>query len=92
LKELLYDNGFLAVHYADELKEWSDADHYDHNVKNIQLPYSMPVVLRPDQLPDKKREVAKKSVEMNAKKKRRKSNFRNQFCFYFFFLLIIITY
>lgn len=69
LKELLYDHGFLAVHYTDVLKQWSDPEYYDRNVKRIQLPYSMAVVLTPDQQRDKRKEMAKKLVEMNAKKR-----------------------
>lgn len=66
---MLYEHGFLAVHYTDALKQWSDADYYDQNVKRIQLPYSMAVVLTPDQQRDKRREMAKKLVEMNARKR-----------------------
>lgn len=51
------------------LKKWSDADYYDRNVKRIQLPYSMAIVLTPDQQRDKRREMAKKLVEMNARKR-----------------------
>lgn len=51
------------------MKQWSDAEYYDHNVKRIQLPYSMAVVLTPDQQRDKRREMAKKLVEMNARKR-----------------------
>ncbi|VVC37384.1 Actin family [Cinara cedri] len=68
-EELLYEHGFLAVHYTDALKQWSDGEYYDHNVKRIQLPYSMAVVLTPDQQRDKRREMAKKLVEMNARKR-----------------------
>lgn len=68
-KELIYEHGFLAVHYTDALKQWSDPEYYDHNVKRIQLPYSMAVVLTPDQQRDKRREMAKKLVEMNARKR-----------------------
>ncbi|XP_050439338.1 actin-related protein 5 [Adelges cooleyi] len=68
-EELLYEHGFLANHYMDTLKMWSDADYYDLNVKRIQLPYSTAVVLTPDQQRDKRREMAKKLVEMNARKR-----------------------
>lgn len=68
-EELLYEHGFLAVHYTDVLKKWSDAEYYDRNVKRIQLPYSMAVILTPDQQRDKRREMAKKLVEMNARKR-----------------------
>lgn len=66
---MLYEHGFLAVTYTDVLKQWSDAEYYDDNVKRIQLPYSMAVVLTPDQQRDKRREMAKKLVEMNARKR-----------------------
>lgn len=59
----------MSFHYTDALKLWSDADYYDRNVKRIQLPYSMAVVLTPDQQRDKRREMAKKLVEMNARKR-----------------------
>lgn len=65
----MYEHGFLANHYMDTLKMWSDADYYDLNVKRIQLPYSTAVVLTPDQQRDKRREMAKKLVEMNARKR-----------------------
>lgn len=89
-KELLYQHGFLAVHYTDELKKWSDADYYDQNVKRIQLPYSMAVVLTPDQQRDKRREMAKKLVEMNAKKRDEKVIIG--FTFACIFLLTICIY
>lgn len=66
---MLYEHGFLAEHYTDILKLWSDPEYYDNNVKRIQLPYSMAVVLTPDQQRDKRREMAKKLVEMNARKR-----------------------
>lgn len=68
-EELLYEHGFLAVHYTDVLKQWSDVEYYERNVKRIQLPYPMAIVLTPDQQRDKRREMAKKLVEMNAKKR-----------------------
>lgn len=84
-KELIYEHGFLAVHYTEMLKKWSDADYYDRNVKRIQLPYSMAVVLTPDQQRDKRREMAKKLVEMNARK-------RDEKVIIFTFFLLINTW
>jgi len=89
LKELLYEHGFLAVHYTDKLKEWSDPDYYDQNVKRIQLPYSTAVVLTPDQQRDKRREMAKKLVEMNARKRDEKVILGISFAFIFFLIIII---
>ncbi|XP_050528587.1 actin-related protein 5 [Daktulosphaira vitifoliae] len=68
-EELLYEHGFIANNYFDALNLWSDADYYDQNVKKIQLPYSMAIILTPDQQRDKRREMAKKLVEMNARKR-----------------------
>lgn len=92
---MLYEHGFLAVHYTDTLKQWSDAEYYDNNVKRIQLPYSTAVVLTPDQQRDKRRELAKKLVEMNAKKRDEKVilticqtfKFKFEHCFFFFLLV-----
>lgn len=68
------DHGHIATDYIAEVSCWSDPEYYDLHVKRIQLPYNVPVStpLTPDQQREKRRELAKKLVELNARKREEK--------------------
>ncbi|KAI5704017.1 hypothetical protein M8J75_001135 [Diaphorina citri] len=69
-EELLWDYGFVATDYREHLRKWLDAEFYDSNVVKVQLPYAVPVPnLTTEQQKDRRKELAKKLVEMNAKKR-----------------------
>lgn len=61
----------MAIHYMEELKKWSDQDYYDQTVHKIQLPYvatSTPV-LTAEQQKERRKELAKRLIEINARKR-----------------------
>lgn len=71
---LLHTHCSVAYDYLDELGKWSCLEFYEKNVKIIQLPYNAPVTstnvgLTAEQKNEKKREMAKRLVEMNARKR-----------------------
>uniref|UniRef100_A0A8D8THR6 Actin-related protein 5 n=1 Tax=Cacopsylla melanoneura TaxID=428564 RepID=A0A8D8THR6_9HEMI len=69
-EEILWDYGFIAMDYREHLKKWLDGEFYDANVVKLQLPYSVAApTLTTEQQKDRRKELAKKLVEMNAKKR-----------------------
>lgn len=61
--------------YEEELKKWAEPIHYDENVHIIQLPYSVPVAPNPvsvEQQKEKKKELARRLIEINARKREEK--------------------
>ncbi|XP_063708449.1 actin-related protein 5 [Culicoides brevitarsis] len=75
VEELLHEHCSIAYDYMEELKKWSNLDYYEKYVKIIQLPYTVPVaapVMSAEQKLEKKRELAKRLVEMNARKREEK--------------------
>ncbi|XP_031622283.1 actin-related protein 5 [Contarinia nasturtii] len=76
---LLHTHCSVAYDYLEELKKWSSLEFYEKNVKKIQLPYNAPVnstnvTLTAEQKNEKKREMAKRLVEMNARKREERLN------------------
>lgn len=71
---LVFDHGFITTNYQEEVDKWADGDYYDQYVKRIQLPYNIPIStpLTPDQQREKRKELAKKLVEINARKREEK--------------------
>lgn len=75
VEELLNGYCSIAYDYMDELKKWANIDFYDKHVKIIQLPYTLavaPTGLTAEQKMEKKRELARRLVEMNARKREEK--------------------
>ncbi|CAB0006928.1 unnamed protein product, partial [Nesidiocoris tenuis] len=74
LQELLHEHCSIAVDYRAELTKWADPDYYDTHVKLIQLPFTAPPVplLTPEQQKGRRRETARKLVEVNARKREEK--------------------
>ncbi|BES94721.1 Actin-related protein [Nesidiocoris tenuis] len=73
-EELLHEHCSIAVDYRAELTKWADPDYYDTHVKLIQLPFTAPPVplLTPEQQKGRRRETARKLVEVNARKREEK--------------------
>ncbi|KAJ6649385.1 Actin-related protein 5 [Pseudolycoriella hygida] len=72
---LLHNHCSFALDYIDELKKWSSVTFYDENVRKIQLPYNTPVAvttLTAEQKFEKKRELAKRLADINARKREEK--------------------
>lgn len=69
----------IALSYQDEISKWADPDHYDTNVLRVQLPYVAPANtpgLTVEQQKERKRELARRLMEINARKREeRVSNF-----------------
>jgi hypothetical protein len=60
------------VNYQEELNRWADSDHYDNNVRRIQLPYTVQAVtpgLTPEQQKERRKELARRLIEINARKR-----------------------
>ena len=62
----------IALQYRDEILKWADPEHYDNNVLRIQLPYVAPATtpgLSAEQQKERKRELARRLMEINARKR-----------------------
>ncbi|XP_034949594.1 actin-related protein 5 [Chelonus insularis] len=71
-EELIHEHSTIALDYQDEIKKWTDPDHYDANVLRIQLPYIAPTTtpgLTLEQQKERKRELARRLMEINARKR-----------------------
>ncbi|XP_043274906.1 actin-related protein 5 [Venturia canescens] len=71
-EELIHEHSFIAYNYQEEVKKWSDPDHYDANVLRVQLPYVAPAStpgLTVEQQKERKRELARRLMEINARKR-----------------------
>lgn len=72
IEELLHGHCTVSYDYMSDLKKWSGVDYYEKYVKIIQLPYTLSVptsVLTAEQKMEKKRELARRLVEINARKR-----------------------
>ncbi|XP_015112505.1 actin-related protein 5 [Diachasma alloeum] len=71
-EELIHDHSSIALDYQDEIKKWGDVDYYDSNVLRVQLPYVAPTTtpgLTVEQQKERKRELARRLMEINARKR-----------------------
>lgn len=71
---LLHNHCSVAYDYADELRKWSKLDYYERNVRKVQLPFNQTSAtsaptLTTEQRGEKKRELAKRLAEINARKR-----------------------
>lgn len=75
-EELLHEHTSIACDYAEQLKLWSDLGYYEKHVKKFQLPYNQTVssvpTLTEEQKLEKKRDLAKRLQEMNARRREEK--------------------
>ena len=74
-EEILQDHCHIAKEYSDELGRWTECEYYNKNVKRLQLPFNLapkaPTV-DPEIVKQRRQELAKRLVEMNAKKREEK--------------------
>lgn len=73
IEELLHEHCTISRDYINDLKNWAFLDYYEKNVKKIQLPYTQhqPTTnqLTAEQKIEKKKELAKRLTEINARKR-----------------------
>lgn len=71
-EELVHNYSFVPEEYGVVLNHWADQDYYDKHVLRIQLPYVAPPAvssLTADQQKERRKELAKRLVEINARKR-----------------------
>ena len=71
-EEMFTDHTKVVRDFFDELRMWKRSEHYDRNVVKIQLPYTVqarPPPADPEVLKAKRQELAKRLVELNARKR-----------------------
>uniref|UniRef100_A0A1B0D501 Uncharacterized protein n=2 Tax=Phlebotomus papatasi TaxID=29031 RepID=A0A1B0D501_PHLPP len=72
-EELLHDHCSIACDYFETLKNWACLDFYESNVRKIQLPFNQAGIsawlLTSEQRMEKKRELARRLVELNARRR-----------------------
>ncbi|XP_063243980.1 LOW QUALITY PROTEIN: actin-related protein 5 [Bacillus rossius redtenbacheri] len=69
---LVHEQCYVAEDYQQELRRWGDPDHYERHVRRIQLPWAAPAPapgLAPEQQRERRRELARRLVEINARKR-----------------------
>jgi len=74
-EEMMTDHCYVVKDFGPELRLWSDVDYYQTNVHKMQLPYTVapkPAPVDPEVLKQRRQEMAKRLVEMNAKKREEK--------------------
>ncbi|KAL3289491.1 hypothetical protein HHI36_022912 [Cryptolaemus montrouzieri] len=70
-EELLHTICEVAISYKEELTKWLDTEYYESHIKKIQLPYtsSVPSSLTLEQQKERKKELARRLTEINARKR-----------------------
>ncbi|XP_053988815.1 actin-related protein 5 isoform X2 [Hylaeus anthracinus] len=71
-EELIHEHSMIALNYQEEISKWADPDYYDANVLRVQLPYVAPSSapgLTVEQQKERKRELARRLMEINARKR-----------------------
>ena len=74
-EEMLYDHCYVSSDFMTDLRRWADADYYEDNVHKMQLPFTpLPKAqpVDPEILKQRRQELAKRLVEINAKKREEK--------------------
>lgn len=72
MQELIHEYSMIALSYQEEISKWADVDYYDTNVLRVQLPYIAPTAapgLTLEQQKERKRELARRLMEINARKR-----------------------
>ena len=62
----------VALHYRDDILRWADPEYYNKNVLRVQLPFVAPTTtsgLTVEQQKERKRELARRLMEINARKR-----------------------
>ena len=74
-EEMISDHCHVVQDFSPELKKWGQTEYYSENVHKMQLPFTVapkPVPVDPEILRQRRQEMAKRLVEMNAKKREEK--------------------
>ncbi|XP_073985752.1 actin-related protein 5 isoform X2 [Rhodnius prolixus] len=73
-EELVHDHCRVSESFLEELALWSDVEYYDANVIRVQLPYTVgpSSTLTPDQQRERRRELKRRFMEINARKREEK--------------------
>jgi len=72
----------IALDYQEDLSKWADVDYYDTRVLRVQLPYIAPATtpgLTLEQQKERKRELARRLMEINARKREERVGILNNF-------------
>lgn len=72
---LLHQHCSVANDYMDSLRRWASLDYYEQHVKRIQLSFNVPTAaatLTAEQKIEKKRELARRLADINARKREEK--------------------
>lgn len=72
----MHDHCRVSESFLEELALWSDVEYYDANVIRVQLPYTVgpSSTLTPDQQRERRRELKRRFMEINARKREEKVN------------------
>lgn len=84
---MIHEHSMIALSYQKELSKWADVDYYDTHVLRVQLPYIAPTTtpgLTLEQQKERKRELARRLMEINARKREERVCI---FCFIYTYLL-----
>lgn len=71
-EEMFINHTKVVTTFFDELRLWGKSDHYDSNVAKVQLPFTVqvrPPPADPEVLKAKRQELAKRLVDLNARKR-----------------------
>lgn len=75
VEKLLHEHCSIANDYMAELRKWAKLEFYEEHVKKVQLPFT-PITIAPilsaEQKFEKKRELARRLVEINNRKREEK--------------------
>lgn len=72
VEDIVHDHCYVSSNYLEEVKKWGCVDYYQQNVKKIQFPTPTVTVnpgLTPDQRFERRRSLARRLIEMNARKR-----------------------
>ncbi|XP_013179735.1 PREDICTED: actin-related protein 5-like [Papilio xuthus] len=72
IEEILHEHCSIALDYQEEIRKWANPDYYEANVKRIQLPFVQSTSssgLTAEQQKERKREMARRLLEINARKR-----------------------
>lgn len=90
-KELIHYHSKITLDYQEEISKWADADYYDMNILRVQLPYVAPTStpgLTVEQQKERKRELARRLMEINARKREERVSILNSITNYFTQLIL----
>ncbi|CAG7724135.1 unnamed protein product [Allacma fusca] len=73
VEDILQEKGYIALDYMEELSKWMNVDFYNEHVLRLQLPTKPQTSAAQTEITkEKRKETARRMVEMNAKKREEK--------------------